>query len=80
MDLYSTNETLYADSKSIKKDSINVEARSVKNILSRDTKAHLSSDKTLALFLDADLSKPTYQLSLNNALKLYSAIYPNTIL
>ena len=76
MNLYSTNEILYAASKSLKRDSRNIEARSVKNILSRDTKASLSSDKALALFLDADLSKPTYQLLSNNGLELNSPIYP----
>ena len=45
-------------------------------ILSRYTKASLSSDKALALCLDADLSKATYQLLRNNALELNSPIYP----
>ena len=43
--------------KSLKRDSRITEARSVKNILSRDTKASLSPEKALVLFLDADLSK-----------------------
>ena len=72
MDLYSTNEVLYATSTSLKRAKIQ---RSVKNILSKDTKASLSSDKALALFLDADLSKATYQLLRNNALELNSPIY-----
>ena len=42
----------------------------------RDTKASLSSEKALALFLDADLSKATYQLVFNNGLELNSTIYP----
>ena len=70
MDLYSTNEILYAASKPLRR-----EVRSVKNILSRDTKTSLSSDKVLALFFDADLSKATYQLLHNNALELNSPIY-----
>ncbi|XP_065679128.1 uncharacterized protein LOC136093881 [Hydra vulgaris] len=73
--MYSTNEILYAASRSLKKDGRNAEAISVKSIL-YTPQASLFSDKALALFLDANLSKATYQLLRNNALDLDSAIYP----
>ncbi|MBY0580758.1 MAG: hypothetical protein K2P53_03655, partial [Rickettsiales bacterium] len=74
---YNVNELLYAASKSLKRDKRFIEAKVVKKIYNKKLSTEsLTSEQSLALVLDANLSKETYQHLRNNALP-FSSLYPS---
>ncbi|XP_065640700.1 alkaline phosphatase isoform X1 [Hydra vulgaris] len=72
---YNLNKLLYAASKSLKRDKRFIEAKVVKKIYNKELSTEsLTSEQSLALVLDANLFKETYQHLRNNALP-FSSLY-----
>ena len=77
LDKYNSNELLHAASKSLKRDKRFMEAKVVKKICNKElSTGSLTSEQSLALVLDANLCKGTYQHLRNNALQ-FNSLYPS---
>ena len=76
LESHSSNKLLFAVSKKLRDESNVIAAKKVSNISNTDKASKYSTDETLALIIDALLTKSSYQLIRSGALEKEHNLYP----